>query len=103
MHYLARLSLHWFVEPAQITDTAPIILFSSLVLLLLMVGGTILYLYLSGALHALHMRPFRLVLYVLLLVTAMSAGIKLIQHTAEDREAAVDLKNNIRHVIFTRS
>jgi hypothetical protein len=63
----------------------------------------ILYLYLSGALHALHMRPFRLALYVLLLVTAMCAGIKLIQYTTEDPEAAVDLKNNMRHVAFARS
>jgi hypothetical protein len=102
MHYLTRLLLHWFVEPAQTTDTAPIFILS-LLLLVLMVAGTILYLYLFSALHALHMRPFRLALYVLLLVTVMSAGIKLIQHTAEDREAAVDLKNNIRHVAFTRS
>lgn len=103
MHYLVKLSFYRFLEAAQTTDTAPIILLSSLAFLLLMVAGTILYLYLSGALHALHMRPFRLTLYVLLLVTAMSAGIKLIQHTSEDKEAAVDLKYNIRPVGFTRS
>ena len=68
-----------------------------------MVAGAILCLNLSGALHALHMRPFRLALYVLLLVTAMSAGIKLIQHTAEDHEAVIDLKNHIRPVAFSRS
>jgi hypothetical protein len=101
MYYLTRLSLHWFVEPALTTDTAPILILF-LLFLVLMVTGTILYLYLYGALHALHIRPFRLALYVLLLVTAMSAGIKLIQHTAEDREAAVDLKDYIRPVAFTR-
>jgi hypothetical protein len=102
MLYQARLSFYRFVEAAQTTDTAPIILLSSLALLLLMVAGTILYLYLSGALHALHMRPFRLALYVLLLVTAMSAGIKLLQQSSADHEAAVDRKNNIRHVGSTR-
>jgi hypothetical protein len=95
MHYLARLSFYRFVETAQTTDTAPILLLSSLAFLVLMIAGMILYLYLSGALHQLHMRPFRLALYVLLLVTAMSAGIKLLQYCSEDREAAVDLKNNI--------
>ena len=103
MHYLARLSFYRFVEAAQTPDTAPIIILSCLAFMVLMVAGTILYLYLSGALHAVHMRPFRLALYVLLLITAMSAGIKLIQHSSEDRDAAVDLKNNIRHVSFTRS
>jgi hypothetical protein len=103
MHYLAGLSFYRFVETGQTADAAPIILFSSLAFLVLMIAGMILYLSLSGALHALHMRPFRLALYVLLLVTAMSAGINLLQHIAEDHEAAVDLKNSIRHVAFTPS
>ena len=83
MHHLARLSLYGFVESAQTPDTAPLILLAFLAFLVLMVAGTILYLFLSDALHALHMRPFRLALYVFLLVTAMSAGIKLVQHSSE--------------------
>ena len=96
MHYLARLSFHKFVESVHTTDTASIILLSLLFIFVLMVVGAILYLYLSGALHATHMRPFRFALYILLLITAMTAGIKLILHSSEGCEAAVnfeDMKN----------
>ncbi|HEY6262925.1 MAG TPA: hypothetical protein VIW47_15120 [Nitrospiraceae bacterium] len=97
MHYLARLSFHKFVESVHTTDTASIILLSLLFIFVLMVVGAILYLYLSGALHATHMRPFRFALYILLLITAMTAGIKLILHSSEGCEAAVNFEDmNLR-------
>ena len=101
MDDLARF--HGFIEPAQTTDTAPIILLSLFALFVLMVVGAILYLYLSGALHLSHMRPFRFALYILLLITAMTAGIKLILHSTEDCETAVNLKNkDLRQVALTK-
>ena len=49
----------------------------------LMVVGFVFYLFVSGALHSVHLRPFRCALYILLLVTAMTGGITLIQQSFE--------------------
>ena len=45
--------------------------------------GLVLYLYVAGALHAFHLRPFRLTMYILALMCAMSVGIELIRYSAE--------------------
>ena len=47
----------------------------------LMVVGFVFYLFVSGALHSVHLRPFRFALYILLLITAMTGGITLIQQS----------------------
>jgi len=49
----------------------------------LMVVGFVFYLFVSGALHNVHLRPFRCALYILLLITAMTGGVKLIQQSFE--------------------
>jgi hypothetical protein len=49
----------------------------------LTVVGLILYLYVAGALQAFHLRPFRLTMYLLVLMCAMSVGIELIRYSAE--------------------
>ncbi|NWF74425.1 MAG: hypothetical protein HXY51_15490 [Nitrospirae bacterium] len=49
----------------------------------LMVVGFVFYLTVSGALHNVHLRPFRFALYILLLITAMTGGITLIQQSFE--------------------
>ena len=45
--------------------------------------GLVLYLYVAGALHAFQLRPFRLTMYILVLMGAMSVGIELIRYSAE--------------------
>jgi hypothetical protein len=57
------------------------ILFASIFGLTLV--GLGLYLYAAGALDTVHLRPFRLTMYVLLLICAMSVGIELIRYSAE--------------------
>ncbi|HKP01450.1 MAG TPA: hypothetical protein VJU02_07455 [Nitrospiraceae bacterium] len=64
-------------------EVAPFILLLLVALFALMVVGFVLYLSLSGALHSVHLRPFRFALYILLLITAMTGGITLIQHSFE--------------------
>ena len=64
-------------------DVSPFILLLFFALLALMVVGFVLYLSMSGALQSVHLRPFRFALYILLLITAMTGGITLIQHSFE--------------------
>ena len=64
-------------------DITPFIMPLLLTLFALMVVGFVLYLSVSGALHSVHLRPFRFTLYILLLITAMTGGITLIQHSFE--------------------
>ena len=64
-------------------EVVPLILLLLFALFALMVVGFVLYLSLSGALHSVHLRPFRFALYILLLMTAMTGGITLIQHSFE--------------------
>ena len=45
--------------------------------------GLILYLYVGGTLHTVHLRPFRLTMYILALMCAMSVGIELIRYSSE--------------------
>ena len=70
-------------------DVAPFILLFLFALLALMVVGLVFYLFVSGALHSVHLRPFRFALYILLLITAMTGGIKLIQQSFEACETTV--------------
>jgi len=55
----------------------------------LMVVGFVFYLFVSGALHSVHLRPFRFALYILLLLTAMTGGIKFIEQSFESCETTV--------------
>jgi len=64
-------------------DVSPFILLLFFALLALMVVGFVLYLSMSGALQSIHLRPFRFALYILLLITAMTGGFTLIQHSFE--------------------
>jgi hypothetical protein len=64
-------------------DVAPFILLFLFALFALMVVGFVFYLFVSGALDGVHLRPFRFTLYILLLITAMTGGIKLIQQSFE--------------------
>jgi len=64
-------------------EVVSFILFLLFALFALMVVGFVLYLSLSGALESVHLRPFRFALYILLLITAMTGGITLIQHSFE--------------------
>ncbi|MEP6959422.1 MAG: hypothetical protein ABI980_11895 [Nitrospirota bacterium] len=50
---------------------------------LLTLVGVTLYLYVAGAFHTIHLRPFRFAAYVLLLLVAMTVGIGLIQHSSD--------------------
>lgn len=70
-------------------DIAPFIMLSLFTLFTLMVVGFVFYLFVSGALHSVHLRPFRFALYILLLITAMTGGIKLIQQSVEPCETTV--------------
>jgi hypothetical protein len=70
-------------------DVAPFILLFLFALFALMVMGFVFYLFVSGALHSVHLRPFRFALYILLLITAMTGGIKLIQQSSEVCETTV--------------
>ena len=45
--------------------------------------GLILYLYVGGALHTVHLRPFLLARYLLALLCGMSVSIELIRYSAE--------------------
>jgi hypothetical protein len=45
--------------------------------------GLTLYLYVAGAFHTIHLRPFRFAAYILLLLFAMTLGIGLIQHSSD--------------------
>jgi hypothetical protein len=67
-------------------DIAPFIMLFLFALSALMVVGFVFYLFVSGALHSVHLRPFRFALYILLLITAMTGGIKLIQQSVEPCE-----------------
>ncbi|MGH7182379.1 MAG: hypothetical protein ACREJN_10425 [Nitrospiraceae bacterium] len=64
-------------------DVAPFFLLSLFAAFVLMVVGFVFYLFVSGALHSVHLRPFRFALYILLLITAMTGGVKLIQQSSE--------------------
>jgi hypothetical protein len=64
-------------------EVVPLILLLLFALFALMVVGFVLYLFLSGELQSVHLRPFRFALYILLLITAMTGGITLIQHFLE--------------------
>jgi len=70
-------------------DIAPFIMLFLFALFGLMVVGFVFYLFVSGALHSVHLRPFRFALYILLLITAMTGGIKLIQQSVEPCETTV--------------
>ena len=70
-------------------DIAPFIMLFLFALFALMVVGFVFYLFVSGALHSVHLRPFRFALYILLLITAMTGGIKLIQQSVEPCETTV--------------
>ena len=70
-------------------DIAPFIMLFLFALSALMVVGFVFYLFVSGALHSVHLRPFRFALYILLLITAMTGGIKLIQQSVEPCETTV--------------
>jgi hypothetical protein len=70
-------------------DMAPFIMLFLFALFALMVVGFVFYLFVSGALHSVHLRPFRFALYILLLITAMTGGIKLIQQSVEPCETTV--------------
>lgn len=70
-------------------DIAPFIMLFFFALFGLMVVGFVFYLFVSGALHSVHLRPFRFALYILLLITAMTGGIKLIQQSVEPCETTV--------------
>jgi len=70
-------------------DVAPFILFFLFASFALMVVGFVFYLFVSGALHSVHLRPFRCALYILLLITAMTGGVKLIQQSFESCETTV--------------
>lgn len=70
-------------------DIAPFIILFLFALSALMVVGFVFYLFVSGALHSVHLRPFRFALYILLLITAMTGGIKLIQQSVEPCETTV--------------
>src|SRR5262245_43969720 len=96
MQYIARLSFNSLVESQP--DTAPILLLLFLTVFVLVPG--ILYLYLAGALHASHMRPFRFALYILLLMTAMTAGIEFL-HSSQGCAIPVNLDPRIQHIAFS--
>jgi hypothetical protein len=70
-------------------DITPFIMLFLFALFALMVVGFVFYLFVSGALHSVHLRPFRFALYILLLITAMTGGIKLIQQSVEPCETSV--------------
>jgi len=70
-------------------DITPFIMLFLFALFGLMVVGFVFYLFVSGALHSVHLRPFRFALYILLLITAMTGGIKLIQQSVEPCETTV--------------
>ena len=70
-------------------DIAPFIMLFLFALFGLMVVGFVFYLFVSGALHSVHLRPFRFALYILLLITPMTGGIKLIQQSVEPCETTV--------------
>jgi hypothetical protein len=80
-HYLARLALPTY-EPSQNADEISIIVmaFFAFIVALTLVGF-VLYLFISGALHTFHLRPFRFAMYILLFICAMTLGIGLIQQT----------------------
>ena len=80
-HYSARLAFPTF-EPSQAGDEIQsfIMAFFAFIFALTVVGF-VLYLFVSGALHTLHLRPFRFALYVLFLICAMTFGIGFIQQT----------------------
>jgi hypothetical protein len=69
-------------------DIAPFIMLFLFALSALMVVGFVFYLFVSGALHSVHLRPFRFALYILLLITAMTGGIKH-QQSVEPCETTV--------------
>jgi hypothetical protein len=50
---------------------------------LLTLVGLTLYLYVAGAFHIIHLRPFRFAAYILMLLFAMTLGIGLIQHSSD--------------------
>jgi len=70
-------------------NIAPFILFLFALFALMVVVGFVFYLFVSGALHSVHLRPFRFALYILLLIAAMTGGITLIQQSFEACETTV--------------
>ena len=83
-NYFARLSHPKFSESIQAADeAAPIILTFLFALFALMLVGLAFYLYVAGALHTFHLRPFRFVVYILLFICAMTVGIGLIHETRQ--------------------
>ena len=80
--YLARVSHPNFSESVQAADeAAPIILSFLFGLFALMFVGLAVYLYVAGALSTFHLKPFRLVVYLLVLIGAMTVGIGLIHNS----------------------
>jgi len=83
-HYFARLSHPQFSESVQAADdAAPIILTFLFFLFSLMLVGLAFYLYVAGALHTFHLKPFRFVVYILLFICAMTVGIGLIHDSRQ--------------------
>ena len=80
-HYSARLAFPTF-EPSQAGDEIQSIIMAFFAFIFaLTVVGCVLYLFVSGALHTFHLRPFRFALYILFLICAMTFGIGFIQQT----------------------
>ena len=79
---IARLSHPNFFDSVQAVDeVASIILSSFFGLFALMLAGLAFYLYVAGALSTFHLKPFRLVVYLLVFACAMTVGIGLIHNS----------------------
>lgn len=75
-------------------DLVPIVMVLFVAMFVLTVVGFVIYLTMAGAFQALHVRPFRIAVYILLLISAMTLGVKLIQHSSESCEAVLNLDND---------
>ncbi|MEP6960356.1 MAG: hypothetical protein ABI980_16645 [Nitrospirota bacterium] len=79
--YLARLAFPTFESSQGGNEISNIIMGFFASIFALTIVGAILYLYVSGACQVPHMRPFRVAVYILFLICAMTLGIGLIQQT----------------------
>jgi hypothetical protein len=91
----SRLTAFKLFEPSQAAEEiSSIIMVFFGVLFVLTVVGFALYLYVASALHTFHLKPFRIAMYILLLITAMTVGITLIKQSLGGCEAARNLEGN---------
>jgi fumarate reductase subunit D len=91
----SRLTALKLFEPSQAAEEiSSIIMVFFGALFVLTVLGFALYLYVASALHTFHLRPVRVAMYILVLMTAMTVGITLIKQSLEGCEAARNLEGN---------